>query len=226
MAALFRRLCVRGQLQRRQFRIYTRTGDKGTSGLLGAGRFSKAEPVYEALGCVDDVNAQIGLAREQLLCTGAAVAEKMHDVAAELRRMQADLLDVGASLAVPLDALNSVSSSSERGPAAAPVQQRLAELREFDRNGLRTEQLERAMDALDAELPTLKQFILPGGGVAAAQLHVARASMRSAERSVCRLQGTFQAEPTVIQYLNRASDFLFVAARVASHRSGAGDVLR
>jgi cob(I)alamin adenosyltransferase len=177
-------------------RIYTRKGDDGTTGLADGARRSKCDRRVEAYGAVDESNCVIGVAR---LST-----RDLPELDAALARIQNDLFDLGADLATPgektgEEALRVVSGQVER--------------------------LEREIDALNARLAPLSSFVLPGGAPAAAGLHHARAVTRRAERRIAALR---QAGETVgdpaLAYVNRLSDFLFVAARVAN-ADGAGDLL-
>lgn len=175
-------------------KIYTRAGDDGTTGLLGAGRVSKDDPRIESYGTVDELNAVLGTAR-------AAAVDPAAD--AELARLQDDLFAVGAALADP----------DPRGKFHNAVAPAL---------GAR---LEAEIDAMEAELPPLSRFILPGGTPAAAQLHLARTICRRAERLVVRLDRTPDGlvPPNLVAYLNRLSDLLFVLARAVNHRAGVED---
>jgi cob(I)alamin adenosyltransferase len=178
-------------------RIYTRTGDEGDTGLFGGGRVPKDDPRVEAYGAVDELNAFIGMARS---------IELMPRIDEILAPVQRDLFGLGAILATPdLD----------------KMQEQLAKTRIDD---ARISQLERAIDAGEDELEPLKAFILPGGTPKAAALHVARTVCRRAERRVVHLQQTVELPPLVTVYLNRLSDLLFVLARVANRRAGAGEV--
>lgn len=180
-------------------RIYTRTGDAGTTGLVGGARRKKHDLRIEAYGTVDETNAAIGLAR---LSTVAAPL-----IDAMLGRAQNDLFDLGADLATP-----------DSGREGAPEALRIVE-------GQVT-RLEGDIDELNADLAPLRSFVLPGGSPAAAALHIARTVCRRAERLVVALaeRPDEAVSPTAIKYLNRLSDFLFVAAR-AVNRNGEGDVL-
>ena len=178
-------------------RIYTRTGDDGTTALGSGERRPKYDLRVSAYGTVDETNAAIGVVRLHL--SGARELDAM------LGRIQNDLFDLGADLAVP----------QREGKA-----ERLRVL--FSQ----VERLERDIDALNAPLAELTSFILPGGTPAAAYLHVARTVCRRAERMMVELAAN-PDEPVSdagIQYMNRLSDFLFVASRSANH-NGAGDVL-
>ena len=178
-------------------RIYTRTGDDGTTALGNGERRPKYDLRVSAYGTVDETNAAIGVVRLHL--TDARELDAM------LGMIQNDLFDLGADLAVP----------AREGKA-----ERLRVL------STQVERLERDIDALNDKLAPLTSFVLPGGTPAAAYLHVARTICRRAER----VMGELAAQPgesvgaAGIQYMNRLSDFLFVASRAANH-NGAGDVL-
>lgn len=178
-------------------RIYTRTGDAGTTRLATGGSVSKADLRVEAYGAVDETNACLGLAR---LHTGGDPA-----LDAMLARVQNELFDLGADLSTP----------------ARDDEAQDAKLRILDSQVAR---LEAEIDALNGTLPDLKSFVLPGGTPAAAALHLARTVCRRAEREAVRLVEA--GEPVsgpAMRYLNRLSDFLFVAARWANGR-GADEV--
>ncbi len=177
-------------------KIYTKTGDGGETGLFGGPRVRKSDERVEAYGEVDELNAAVGAAR-------AALEDAELD--AELARIQAELFCVGAELATPHDA---------RARSALPAV-----------DAAWTERLERAIDRWDAELPLLHHFVLPGGTRAAAALHLARCVCRRAERRVVALAAHAPVEAAVLPYLNRLSDLLFVAARLANHRGGRAETL-
>jgi cob(I)alamin adenosyltransferase len=180
-------------------RIYTRTGDDGMTGLVTGERRAKHDLRIEAFGTVDETNACIGLAR---LHTRHA-----DEIDAMLGRVQNDLFDLGADLATP------------EGGRPLPSEP----LRIVD---AQVDRLEREIDQLNAHLSPLKSFVLPGGAPAAANLHLARTVSRRAERLVVALSRASgeTVSPAAIKYLNRLSDFLFVAAR-ATNDHGSGDVL-
>jgi len=178
-------------------KIYTKTGDKGDTGLFGGGRVPKNHPRVEAYGDVDELNASIGLARS---------IELMPRVDEVLVPIQRDLFAIGAILATP---------DREK------MKQHLEKAR-IDAD--RIAQLEHAIDDGDRELEPLKAFIVPGGTPKAAALHVARTVCRRAERRVVELQGDTELPELVVIYLNRLSDLLFTLARVANRRAGAGEV--
>lgn len=176
-------------------KIYTKTGDAGETGLFGGGRTYKSDPRVAAYGDVDELSAWIGVARAQ----GAGA-----DVDAALGRVQQELFIVGAILATPKPA-------RRKSP-------------KFELPPERTAELEREIDAWEAELPPLTAFIVPGGRPAAAFLHAARAVCRRAERAIVALHAD-DLPPTLLPYVNRLSDWLFVAARTANHRAGAEEDL-
>jgi len=178
-------------------KIYTRTGDKGSTGLFGGGRVPKDDARVDAYGDVDELNAVLGAAR---------AAGPMPRVDEVLVAVQRDLFAIGALLATP-----DVDKMHEQLAKARIDDERIA-------------QLERAIDACDAELEPLKAFIIPGGTPKAAALHVARTVCRRAERRVVHLSHDVAIPPLAIVYLNRLSDLLFSLARVANLRAGAGEV--
>lgn len=176
-------------------KIYTKTGDTGETSLFDKTRVSKADPRVEAYGEVDELNA----------CLGAARAARLDaDLTAVLEQIQSELFAVGARLADP---------SSRIAARVEKVTVSNAEV----------EQLEAMIDRLDAQLPPLRRFILPGGSTAGALLHLARTVCRRAERRVVGL-GAGAVDPVIVTYLNRLSDLLFVMARVANHRAGTTEV--
>ena len=183
-------------------RIYTRTGDAGTTALGSGERVPKFELRIEAYGTVDETNAVIGVARLDLGSDAPPVPDM-------LARIQNDLFDLGADLCVP-----------DREGGKEPKRERLRIV------AAQTERLEKEIDQLNEHLSPLKSFVLPGGTRAAAQLHVARTVCRRAERLMCELA----AEPgehvgeDALKYVNRLSDFLFVASRFVND-GGKGDVL-
>lgn len=176
-------------------RIYTGTGDDGTTGLVDGSRLPKHAPRLEAVGVVDEVNSLLGWA---VLATDG-------DVAADLTRIQNDLFDLGADLATPGDDFTPSDMVLRIVPAQGAW-------------------LEARMDALNEHLQPLRSFILPGGSEAAARLHVARATARRAERALTALAAADPVNPAALVYLNRLSDYLFVLAR-AVNSTGSGDVL-
>ncbi len=184
-------------------KIYTRTGDDGTTGLVDGSRVSKSSALMQAIGDVDEANSAIGL---------AVIALGDQPIAAALTRIQNDLFDLGADLATPAGADEAGADDftpSEMVLRIVPSQ---------------VERLEREIDAMNAHLAALRSFILPGGSAEAAALHLARAISRRAERSAVGASETQRLNPAALAYVNRLSDFLFVASR-AVNQNGAGDVL-
>lgn len=177
-------------------KIYTRTGDDGTTGLVDGSRCPKHAARMEAIGAVDEANSTIGL---------AVVALAGSDHGAALVRIQNDLFDLGADLATP-------------GTDFAPSEMVLRTVQP------QVDWLESAIDALNANIPPLTSFILPGGSEAAARTHIARATARRAERAMTALSAAEPVNPAALAYINRLSDFLFVLAR-AINAAGSGDVL-
>jgi cob(I)alamin adenosyltransferase len=180
-------------------RIYTRTGDDGTTALGTGERRKKYDLRIAAYGSLDEVNAVVGIARLH--------AAGHHDLDAMLTRIQNDLFDVGADLCMP---------DKGKGPGGARL----------DVTEAQVEWLERQIDALNDELSPLRSFVLPGGSAAAAYLHLARTVCRRAERLIVELKDRPEESvtPAAIKYVNRLSDFFFVAARFMNDK-GAADVL-
>jgi cob(I)alamin adenosyltransferase len=183
-------------------RIYTRTGDDGTTGLVTGARVSKASLRVEAYGAVDEANAAMGLA-----VLAAERDSGPGNLAAVLRSVQNDLFDAGADLATPV-------TPGEKPDAALRI------------TAGQTARLEALIDAHNADLPALTSFILPGGSEASAHLHLARTVTRRAERLIVALRTAEPdaTSPEVLRYINRLSDLLFVLCRVANKDRG-GDVL-
>lgn len=183
-------------------KIYTRTGDAGDTALGDGTRRSKADLRIEAYGTVDETNSVIGVAR--LHC----VSPELGKLEAMLSRIQNDLFDVGADLCVP-------AKDGEKLETALRV------------IAAQHQRLESEIDALNADLAPLRSFVLPAGTGAAAHLHVARTVCRRAERIIVALMAdkTEPVNPHALIYMNRLSDFLFVASRHANHVTGNGDVL-
>jgi cob(I)alamin adenosyltransferase len=170
-------------------KIYTKTGDDGTTGLGDGSRVAKDSARVGAYGTVDEANSCIGL---------VLASEIPEDVRSLLVSVQHQLFDLGGELCIP-------------GHAAI-----------FDAD---IERLEQHLDAFNEPLPALKDFILPGGGEAAARCHIARTVVRRAERETVALSRHDAVRPEAIRYLNRLSDLLFVLARVLARASGHGEVL-
>jgi len=182
-------------------RIYTKLGDGGETHLGDMSRVSKVHPRVEAYGTVDELNATIGVALLQ-----AGMPEQF---AQWLRRVQNDLLDVGADLSVPPAASAEASGEGD----AAPVRERLRVVPDY------TEWLEHACDEVNATLAPLRSFVIPGGTPAAAHLHVCRTVCRRAERRAIAVGADGSAE--VVRYLNRLSDLLFILSRAANNEGEA-----
>lgn len=168
-------------------KIYTRTGDDGSTGLVDGSRVSKDDLRVRAYGDVDETNSVIGLVRLHLQ------NQVLDDM---LVRIQNDLFDLGADLATPLPAKDEADSEYALRMVAA-----------------QSTRLEEELDALNADLEPLTSFVLPGGSPPAAYLHQARTVCRRAERVCVALGQTTDINPPALTYLNRLSDFLFVAAR-------------
>jgi cob(I)alamin adenosyltransferase len=175
-----------------KMRIYTKTGDAGESGLYTGARLPKCDAVFDCLGTLDELSAFLGVA--------ASTAECPAHVDDQLRTLQGWLLDAGSCVATP--------------SAGRDDDDRKVRRTRFDAG--RTTTLERWIDDLDRDLPRLTRFILPSGGPCASHLHVARAVCRRAERALVALPGRERelSEPRI--FLNRLSDYLFVAARTSA----------
>ncbi len=174
-------------------KVYTRTGDDGTTALFGGDRVAKTHPRITAYGTVDEANASLGLARA--LGFDAPGFERIDPI---LDRIQQELFVLGGDLAAPHETKYPVP----RMEAA------------------HTEQLEREIDGLEDDLPALKHFILPGGSPAGAALHIARTVARRAERHTVDLARLEPVNDHAARYLNRLSDFLFVLARWVNQQAG------
>jgi cob(I)alamin adenosyltransferase len=171
-------------------KIYTRTGDDGTTGLGDGSRTAKDSARVEAYGTVDEANSAIGL-----VLAGDAVPETVRSC---LTEVQHDLFELGSELCIP-------------GYAAIT-------------EGF-IDRLENELDGFNADLPRLKEFILPGGSPSAAACHLARTIVRRAERRVYTLSRDEDVRPEAVKYLNRLSDLLFVVARVLARTAGGAEVL-
>jgi cob(I)alamin adenosyltransferase len=188
-------------------KIYTRTGDDGTTALFDGTRIAKSDPRVRAYGDLDEANAVVGLARSM----GPDA-----DIDEMLVRIQRDLFAVGSRLADPRfrQGYGEVSPKfEERRRTAERIADRISKVSVGDEDVAR---LERWIDACEAELTPLRRFILPGGSQLAATLHLARTVCRRAERRIVALG---MVEPVLLVYVNRLSDLLFVMARVVNHRA-------
>ncbi|NMW32860.1 cob(I)yrinic acid a,c-diamide adenosyltransferase [Altererythrobacter sp. RZ02] len=181
-------------------KIYTRTGDDGSTGLVDGSRVDKHAARIEAIGAVDEANSALGLAAISL--QGGAYADPVE-------RIQNDLFDLGADLATPLGDIG--------GNDFEPSEMVLRVV------ASQVDWLEDAIDSLNENLAPLTSFVLPGGSEAAARMHIARASVRRAERSMTQLAAAEPVNPNALAYINRLSDYLFVLARVLND-NGAADV--
>lgn len=193
----WRRLCYHSD-RHTVTRIYTRTGDKGETGLFGGGRVQKSHPRVVAYGAVDELNAALGVALASL---------SDPEIGARLATVQADLFALGSHLATP----------------RAPGEEMHPYLPELPAGRIR--EFERWIDEADAELPELHAFILPGGAPGAAALHMARTVCRRAESQIIALDQMESVDPEIIAYMNRLSDLLFQFARLANLRAGGEDTL-
>ncbi|TWT96881.1 Cob(I)yrinic acid a,c-diamide adenosyltransferase [Botrimarina colliarenosi] len=182
-------------------KIYTKTGDEGETGLFGGGRVRKDDPRIASYGTLDELNATLGVARAEIV-RSAGVGDGFRSALDDLLgEVQNHLFDLGAELATP-----------------QPEQKGLQLI-----NQGHVERLEAAIDDHESQLEPLKQFILPGGSAAAAQLHVARCVCRRAERRIVTLAATEPVRDLAVRYVNRLSDLLFVLARAVNREAGLGD---
>ena len=181
-------------------KIYTRTGDDGTTGLVDGSRIAKSDALMAAIGDVDEANSAVGIA--------AAALDSGSEAAAMLSRIQNELFDLGADLATPPD-IQFGFGPHEMALRIVPSQ---------------IARLEDEIDAMNEGLGALKSFILPGGTEAAARLHLARAITRRAERAAVAAGATRDLNPLALTYLNRLSDHLFVLTRHLNAAAG-GDIL-
>lgn len=181
-------------------KVYTRTGDKGETSIAGNHRFSKNSTRIEAIGCIDELNAYLGWVLVEVKHT-----EHTSDIfSSKLYRIQQTLFNLGAALAVlPEDRRDNTPGVSQSD----------------------IDCLEQEIDQMNEKLPKLTSFILPGGGEIGARLHVARTICRRAERRLITLNDTESLDPELIPYINRLSDWLFVAARYAAQLFNEPEVL-
>lgn len=175
-------------------KIYTKTGDKGTTALFGGIRVSKDDGRVEANGDIDELNAILGV------CLSDLHHDDIRDL---LIRIQNDLFAAGAKL-------------------ANPAKRKQKEKSQF--TGDKVVYLEKSIDHFEEELNPMKNFILPGGNPSGARLHLSRTLCRRAERRIVRLMKTEKVDPPILVYLNRLSDLLFVLARVVNKREGVNDI--
>ncbi|HOB24970.1 MAG TPA: cob(I)yrinic acid a,c-diamide adenosyltransferase [Kaistella sp.] len=173
-------------------KIYTKTGDTGTTALYGGNRVSKASARVESYGNIDELNSFIGLAKSEI------TDEKVLN---QLKKIQFDLFTLGSESATPTDKLTLANGKSRLTLMISETE---------------IEELENWMDEYETQLEPLQYFILPGGGKSATALHVCRTVCRRAERSLVFLNESEEVRPELIKYLNRLSDYLFVLARYVS----------
>lgn len=178
-------------------KIYTRTGDAGQTALGNGDRVAKYDARVNAYGTVDETNATVGLAR----------LHSEGEMDAQLARIQNDLFDLGADMCRP----DMESDAQAEYPPLRMTDQQV-------------DRLEQEIDAMNADIPPLRSFILPGGSVLSAQLHLCRTVSRRAERLTVELASVETVNPAAVKYLNRLSDWFFVAGR-AANSNGADDVL-
>jgi cob(I)alamin adenosyltransferase len=181
-------------------KIYTKTGDDGSTGLLGGTRVPKDHLRVAAYGDVDELNALLGVVKASAAAEGAGGPARGAALSALLGRIQRELFALGAQLADP---------TSKVASRKTKARIRLAH----------TRRLEKAIDAAEKGLPALTAFILPGGTPLGAHLHLARTVCRRAERAMVTLHRDTPLDPRLLEYLNRLSDLLFVLARAANHHA-------
>jgi cob(I)alamin adenosyltransferase len=184
-------------------KIYTRSGDKGTTGLVGGERVKKSDLRLSAYGTLDELNAFLGEAVGRVRRASAS-APHLPRVELELQKIQSDLLNIGSHLA---------SANPEKQISLPPLPvARIAEL-------------ELEIDWMTAQIPPLRKFIIPGGTECSTQLHICRTICRRAERETVALAEAATIEVQILEYLNRLSDYFFTCARFAQHMQGQHDVL-
>lgn len=178
------------------FKIYTKTGDEGNTGLIGGTRVAKNNIRIEAYGTVDELNSWLGIVYDQI------IDSKKY----EIQNIQNTLFNIGSTL------------------ACDPNKDIKMQLPEVNDNDVLT--LEKSIDTMDVELPALKNFILPGGDITASHIHVARCVCRRAERICVAMQlNNEKIDALTIKYLNRLSDYLFTLARYTLHKGGGKETL-
>ncbi len=180
-------------------KIYTKTGDKGETSLVGGQRIAKDDPRIEAYGTIDELNSVVGLVISQL-------QKHSRIIAGDLTTIQHHLFDIGAELA-------SLSNRKTKAIKIPRVTER------------KITWLEKRIDRYTKDLAPLQAFILPGGTEAASSLHLARTICRRAERRIVALGRVIEINHELVKYINRLSDYLFTAARLTNHQSGSEDVL-
>lgn len=183
-------------------KIYTKTGDQGTTSLFTGTRLPKDDAIFEALGTTDELSSFIGFARQYC-------ASDQNGLADQLEQIQCILQELGSHIATPRH--DALASPARKERTLFPETHTVA--------------LEQWIDKLDAQLPPLTTFILPSGGQAGAALHCARSVCRRAERTVVPLSRQGAIDPGAFKYLNRLSDYLFMAARFAAKHAGVMEVI-
>ncbi|MCM1355448.1 MAG: cob(I)yrinic acid a,c-diamide adenosyltransferase [Staphylococcus sp.] len=181
--------------------LYTRTGDKGTTALVGGQRIAKNSTRVSAYGTLDELNANIGLVQ-------AHCSELDDFISATLLDINNTLFNLGAYLATPAA---TPAPGSPLPTVLAPLPDALS-------------RLEHQIDTLDSMVPEQRSFILPGGSIGAAHAHVARTVCRRAERDILTLADAEHVDPIVLTYINRLSDYLFILARYINHFTGTPDI--
>jgi len=176
-------------------KIYTKTGDKGETGLLTGDRVCKDHPHVEAFGCVDECNSHVGVVLSLIRNEGS-----LQPLATQLVTVQETLFEIGAALSLPLTLATEGQLAMVRSNYSPAI-----------------DSLEQWIDAMDEELSELKNFILPGGHPAASHLHVARSVSRRAERFVSKIYRDAGVSKSLFIYLNRLSDYFFTASRFVNH---------
>jgi len=186
-------------------KIYTKTGDKGSSSLFTGERRPKSDQVFDTLGDIDELNSNIGMCREVL--KGSWQQENYKDIGDMLEKIQCSLQDIGSCIATPLSSAND----------------KMLERTKFEPN--LTNELEEWIDQFSADLPELKNFILPSGGKSSCALHICRSICRRAERKMSVLLLNKHVDDGVATYINRLSDLLFTLARYASTMEGQPEII-
>ena len=178
-------------------KIYTQTGDAGETSIIG-GRVKKDDLRVEAYGSIDECNSHVGVL---IAIIQQNDAERFHDLMNDLTQIQHELFDCGSDLAYADPKVNQLKVTDEM-----------------------VSNIEASIDRYDAETPDITKFILPGGTMIAAQLHVCRTVVRRVERRIVSMAEHFPVHSNVIKYVNRLSDWFFTVARVANHRVGTSDI--
>lgn len=176
--------------------LYTFTGDNGTTSLVGGERIKKNCDRLEAYGTIDELSSTLGVVAADNECTP--------EIKRQILSIQNNLFDLGSYLAT--------HPAEGTEPECAGIKECLAEL-------------EGWIDALDEQTPKIRAFVLPGGSKVAAEAHVSRTVCRRAERDICRLRDAQYVDPAVLRYVNRLSDYLFIAARSLNHRLGVEEII-